>query len=229
MSLNISDSDNALNPKKFFIAIIGNLSSGKTEVSQELKERIGKKLWLIPEPVKDWIDCEILQAYYDNPFEMAYPFQQHAFATRMCSYAEIDWTTHDIALSDSHILGDRYVFVDHLRREGKFTEDQVKWYEQYYYKWKIIVPRSDPDLIIYLKTNPQCCNSRMAIRGRSEEEKIPLTYLQGIHDRLEDLIKMNDICERVIIIDGTRKLSCVVDEIEKEIRQFVSIRGYSNF
>lgn len=211
-----------MDKKKIFVAIIGNLSSGKTEISEAVCTRFGERTWLVPEPVNEWVECGILQAYYDDQHNLAYPFQQHAFATRMCSYKQIDWNENDIAISDSHILGDRYVFVEHLRREGKFKEEQVKWYEQYYYEWKKLVPECDPDIIIYLRTDPECCYSRLVDRKRKEEEKVPISYLQGIHERLEDLVKMDEIYSRVVIVDATQEFETVTYIVEKEIREFLS-------
>ena len=44
--------------------------------------------------------------------------------------------------------------------------------------------------IIYLRTNPNICLDRKNRRARIGEEKIPLNYLQEIHNRHEDwLIK----------------------------------------
>lgn len=207
-------------PRKIFVAIIGNLSSGKTEISEAVHKRLGERTWLIPEPVEQWKKCGILKAYYEDQYGLAYPFQQHAFATRMCSYKKIDWNSNDIAISDSHILGDRYVFVKHLEKEGKFKREQVKWYEQYYYEWKELVPECDPDIIMYLKTSPKCCHARMKQRGRDEEKDVPLSYLEGIHACLEGLVKMDEIRSRVMTIDGNQDFEIVVDLVEKEIRHF---------
>lgn len=46
-----------------------------------------------------------------------------------------------------------------------------------------------PDMIIYLKTNPDSLMKRIASRGRNEETKIESTYLQRLHDLHERWIE----------------------------------------
>ena len=57
------------------------------------------------------------------------------------------------------------------------------------------------DGIVYLRAAPETCHRRLHIRHRSEEESVPLTYLQSIHKRHEDWL----IDKSIRCVDGVAK------------------------
>ena len=53
---------------------------------------------------------------------------------------------------------------------------------------------------IYLKCDPKVCHERIKKRNRKGEEGIPLSYLEKVHERLEDWIsRQKDM--KVLTID----------------------------
>merc|ERR1712079_499462 len=64
------------------------------------------------------------------------------------------------------------------------------------------------DLIIYLKTSPAKALERINVRARSEENKIPLEYLQELHDLHEDwlLSGKHPLPAPVFVIDADKDL-----------------------
>ena len=62
------------------------------------------------------------------------------------------------------------------------------------------------DLIIYLKTSPAKALERINVRARSEENRIPLEYLQELHDLHEDWLLSGKHPELppVVVIDADK-------------------------
>ena len=64
------------------------------------------------------------------------------------------------------------------------------------------------DLVVYVRTSPEVAWNRVKSRGRSEEDTVPLKYLQEIHQLHEDwLFTPNpDFNLEVMIVDGEQDL-----------------------
>ena len=59
-----------------------------------------------------------------------------------------------------------------------------------------------PDKIIYLRTPAELCLERIKMRGRSEEQKMPLDYLKRLEDLHDEwLMDHRD----AIVLDGSRR------------------------
>jgi thymidylate kinase len=46
-----------------------------------------------------------------------------------------------------------------------------------------------PDLVVYLRTDPQIALNRTKERNRSEESTIDLNFIQKVHDLHEKMVK----------------------------------------
>jgi len=95
-----------------------------------------------------------------------------------------------------------------------------------WFKHLIDMPDNRINKFIYLQTSPEIIFERVKKRARSEDEIIPLEYLEDIHTHHEKLFKMEDpkVWEylekplpEVIIIDATQSLDKVCEEIEKAV------------
>jgi len=71
-----------------------------------------------------------------------------------------------------------------------------------------------PDVVIYIRTNPETSMERMKKRARQCEDEVPLDYLQAVHQKYEDIFNTTEYLARtytvsdkkckIIIVDGNR-------------------------
>jgi deoxyadenosine/deoxycytidine kinase len=60
-----------------------------------------------------------------------------------------------------------------------------------------------PDGVVYIRASPSTCHSRIATRGRHEEQNLTHAALEVIHDKHEAYIQqLKDAGVRVLVIDG---------------------------
>ena len=163
-----------------YISIEGGIGASKSTLMKfllEFVEKKGKKMVEIPEPVDQWKESGILDAFYQNVDKYAYTFQTVAFSTRV-EMIKRKWRENpnaQIFISERCPLSDR-LFVDLLRDSGSFDEPSFIAYQLWADSWESMVPKP-PDLIVYLATPPEECLRRMKIRNRSSEvDAVDLDY-----------------------------------------------------
>ncbi len=201
---------------KWYI-IEGNIGSGKTT----LLDKLDGDNEVIREPVDLWQTIKnengenILQQFYANPNRYAYLFQTIVFKTRLQSLDKEQ--EKDIRFSERSIWTDKYIFGKSCMESGLMNELEKNsyltwfdWLEEKFFKI--------PDGIIYLKSSPEKCYERMNKRGRSEESKVPLEYLQKLHDYHEEWLTKWDKT-KILIIDNDKDDDW--DKIIEEIKKFI--------
>lgn len=209
---------------KLSISVLGNISSGKTTLTQLLTERKTPSV-LLAEPVQMWQKNGLLGEFYtdidkSNPNRginrRSVIFQTYAFISRLILYNDIKDDPTQYIIQDSHILPDRYCFARKLHEdEGLISDTELEWYNQMFEMWTSLCPMAIPDIFLYIRTDPSVCFERNLIRQkicRPEESSITLTYLEGLHKYYEDLIKMDFIKPKLIIIDGNKSDIDVLNE-----------------
>ena len=151
--------------------------------------RLGDKIIFLQEPVNEWLaltdsDGEnILDKFYKNGHRWSYSFQMNVFITRAKNI--LKYGGDKIIVTERSILTDKNVFAELLFNEGKISILEWKLYNQWY-DWLKNSFEISPDKIIYLKTKPEVSYKRIKLRGRVEEENIPLEYIVKVsenHDK----------------------------------------------
>lgn len=103
----------------------------------------------------------------------------------------------------------RHCFIENLRKSDPPLIDDLE-YEVYKQWFNWLMERQPPnvDLIVYLRTTPDTCMDRLKIRGRSEEEDVPMSYLEALHARYEDWLIDNPDQHSdgvpVLVLDGNK-------------------------
>ena len=190
------------------ISIEGNIGSGKSTLLNLLKEKFTDVIF-IDEPVSEWNeikdnDKSILDLFYEDKSKYSFTFQVLAYITRLKKILDVLKNNPDkLIVCERSILTDKYVFAKMLYQQGYINEIEWKtynyWFDTFKEEFKL-------HLIIYVKTDPDVCLSRVKKRNRGSETDIPLDYLKHCHNLHEEWINE---CEdsKVINFDGNLELT----------------------
>lgn len=209
--------------KQMIVAVKGNIGSGKTETAKAIVATDIDRYACVLEPVKEWQDKKILDAFYKNMDKFALAFQLYTFSSRLrhLKAMMIKHPSKDIIM-DGGIFLDKYMFKEALRDGGHIDEMSNVLYEATFEDWKMLMPdNADPKLLIWVDTPPEVCLQRLKDRNREEECNVSLEYLELLEVRLKDMMKKLDALGYPILrIDGRQSLediTCAASLYIKEL------------
>jgi len=188
------------------LSLEGNIAAGKSTFLTILSEQVD--LLCVPEPVNKWQNVgeekiNLLDLFYSNPKRYAYLFQTYAFLSRMRSqlhpYDILEKDENNYILSSNSnsdrekvimfersVLSDKYCFAMNCFESGLLDKAEYEVYKDFH---SFLVEEFNMlrlNGIIYLRTNPETCATRLAKRSRSEEKTVSLEYLTSIHEKHEE-------------------------------------------
>ncbi len=186
---------NNQHPKKV-IVIDGIISAGKTEYINMLKQDITEyKIYLVKEPVDKWLECGILERFYNDPKRWAYHFQTKAFHDRITEnirvYKEyLQSGPHD---KPALFLLERSPYTDNLFIEmlydTKVIDDmEMANYREWWHLWYQILPYKI-DAFIYLSADIDTSMKRIEERHRQGESRITRDYQDKLKLKHDELFK----------------------------------------
>ena len=131
-----------------------------------------------------------------------------------------------IIITERSLYTDKMVFAKMLYDSGKI--EYINY--QIYLNWFDTFSEEFPvHKIVYVKTCPEKCYSRVHKRSRDGEENIPLDYLincSKYHNDMLDMSSSECICNNQIVLDGNidnyenkKQLEIWSSDIDKFIKQ----------
>jgi len=165
---------------KRFIAIAGNIGSGKTTLTQLLAERY---TW---EPHFEVVlENPYLADFYENMERWSLQLQVFFLSKRFQAHQKIS-KGNASAIQDRSIYEDAHIFARSLHEQKKMSpRDYQNYLELYQTMTDFLTP---PDLMVYVRRSVECLKSRIAERGRDFEKNIPDSYLHHLNDCYEQWI-----------------------------------------
>ncbi len=165
---------------KRFIAIAGNIGSGKTTLTTLLSDRYQ---W---QPHYEVVtDNPYLKDFYGDIPRWSFQLQIFFLSKRFQAHQEIQKSNRS-SIQDRSVYEDAFIFARSLHEQGKMlTRD----YENYLELFRTMEPfLQPPDLLVYVKRSIPKLLERIQERGRDYEKGIPENYLRHLNDCYEDWI-----------------------------------------
>ena len=206
------------------VSIEGNIGSGKTTLFERLKKSLAEKnVIFVEEPVDLWETIRdsnsttILQKFYSDPEKYSFSFQTMAFFSRLflLRKALASSTSDTVIVTERSLISDRAVFAKMLYDSGKIEDIN---YRIYLYNSDAFLETLPISGILYLKTDPNVCEQRIARRNRLGEASIGLSYLEQCSSYHNSM--MSGISCPVLPIDGNQN-NISLDKIEGFILGFL--------
>lgn len=176
---------------KIFIAVAGNIGTGKTTLTRMLSERFS---WT---PHFEAVaDNPYLADFYKDMSRWSFPLQIFFLNNRFSAHQKVTKETNS-AIQDRSIYEDANIFARNLYEQGKMEERDYKNYlELYNVMCQFLQP---PDLVIYLRKSLSKLKSQIALRGRDYEKNIPDQYLADLNRYYNDWMERYDMGKKLII------------------------------
>lgn len=180
-----------MNSEKIFIAVAGNIGTGKTTLTQLLSKRFGWKSHL--EAVTN--NPYLADFYKDMP-RWSFPLQIFFLNHRFKSHQAITWGSSS-SIQDRSIYEDANIFARNLVEQGQMEErDYLNYLELYRTMSSFLTP---PDLIIYLRKSLPKLKEQISRRGREYEKNIPDEYLANLNRYYDDWMKNYTLGKKLVI------------------------------
>lgn len=163
-----------------YIAIAGNIGSGKTSLTEILSKRFG-----ITAHYED-IDNPYIGDFYQDMNRWSFNLQVYFLGSR------IKQSRQALALSgsliqDRTIYEDAYIFADNLHQMGLMSSRDFDTYMKLFSLSEGLIQQ--PDLLIYLKASVSTLKSQIQKRGRAYEMSIDEDYLQRLNAKYDNWIE----------------------------------------
>ena len=196
-----------------FIGIAGIIGAGKSTLAQNLATRLGYKSY--NEPVDD---NPYLEDFYIDMNRWGAMMQIHLLFRRFEQHQQIVWNSEKGAVQDRTIYEDT-IFARMLHESGFIDRRDYNTYLGHFNLMKRFLLY--PDILLYLRVNPETSLNRITQRGRKAEKGITLEYMQKLFLGYENFIDEMGMYTRVISLDWNHYLEIdeVVDRISEKKKE----------
>ena len=189
-----------------YIAIAGNIGSGKTTLTRILTERYNAKAYL------EECNNPYIGDFYEDMNRWSFNLQIYFLGQRIRQAKEIfcqigkslreeqgigsriqqtmdmlaDNRDSGAIFQDRTIYEDAHIFADNLHEMGLMASRDIETYMKLFRLMTTLIPK--PDLLIYLKASVPTLISQIRKRGREYEMNIDELYLKRLNDKYNNWI-----------------------------------------
>lgn len=167
-----------------FVAVAGNIGSGKSSLTAGLSRLFGWRAWF---EIVD--DNPYLADFYADMPRWAFHLQVYFLSKRFQHHQQIVRAGEPV-VQDRTIYEDAEIFARNLFELGAMTaRDYANYRELFDTMAEFLRP---PDLLVFLQAPVPVLQERIAHRGRSFERTIPAEYLSRLNDLYADWVERWD-------------------------------------
>ncbi len=199
-----------------YIAVSGNIGSGKTSLVEILAERLDIEAYY------ENIDNPYLEDFYEAMDRWSFNLQISFLGKKIEQLCDITSHSNDV-IQDRTIYEEAYIFVANLRAMGLISERDHNTYMEIYNIMIGHIPQ--PDVIIYLKASVPTLLRQIYKRGRAYEMRIEPDYLNSLNELYDNWIT-NIYKGDTIIVDIDREdfimTPAIVDDLTEKIAHYLN-------
>lgn len=175
-----------------YVAIAGNIGSGKTTLTEILTKRYGAKAYY------EETDNPYIGDFYNNMSRWAFQLQISFLGSRIRQTMDMLAAGDENVFQDRTIYEDAHIFASNLHEMGLMASRDFATYMRIFDLTTNLIPK--PDVLIYLRASIPTLVAQIKHRGRDYEMNIDEAYLNRLNDKYEHWI--NNVYQgKVLIID----------------------------
>jgi deoxyadenosine/deoxycytidine kinase len=187
--------------KPIIISIEGNIGSGKSTIIENLEKNLAgihKDIVLLKEPLSVWESIKdpvsgenILEKFYKDQVNYAFPFQVMAYASRVSMIRQAVKENPDcsIIICERSLEADKNIFAKMLHDDGVIEDINYQIYLSFFNEFSLDF---QADGVVYIDADADICLERIGKRSRQGEGGIPLDYLQKCKKYHDDWLNENE-------------------------------------
>lgn len=179
-----------LGPKRF-IAVAGNIGSGKSTLVEFLSQTYGFRPYFEPNETNPY-----LVDFYHDMKRWAFHSQLYFLARKFRLHQQLS-EAKETVIQDRTIYEDAEIFAENLFRQRKMSARDHQTYRELY--GAIVRELRPPDVMIYLRCPLSTLRKRIEMRGRKEEQSLPRGYLARLDQLYEGWFERYDLSEKLVI------------------------------
>lgn len=172
-----------------YIAIEGNIGSGKTSLTKKMGDDFNAKLVL-----ERFADNPFLPKFYSDQERYAFPLEMSFLADR---YHQLSDDLGQFDLFKNFIVSDYYIFKSLIFAQVTLPQEEFKLYRKMFDILYKEIPK--PDVYVYLYQDTDRLLQNIRKRGREYEQNIKGEYLDKIHQGYLSFIKSTEGLNPLII------------------------------
>lgn len=196
-----------------YIAIAGNIGSGKTSLTEILTHRLGATAYY------EEGNNPYIGDFYEDMSRWSFNFQIYFLGSRIQQSIAMTGQQGDI-VQDRTIYEDAHIFADNLHQMGLMSTRDFETYMKIFRLSTNLILK--PDLLIYLRASVPTLVSQIQRRGRVYEMSIDIDYLDRLNRKYNHWID-NIYDGRVLTVDIDRedfilhpeKVDAIVEHIQR--------------
>ncbi len=159
-----------------YIAIAGNIGSGKTTLTRMLTEHYAAKSYF------EENDNPYIGDFYNDMNRWSFNLQISFLGSRIRQTMEmLSDDASGVILQDRTVYEDAHIFADNLHEMGLMSSRDFDTYMGIFHLISRLIPR--PDLLIYLGASVPTLISQIRKRGREYEINIDEAYLGRLNNK----------------------------------------------
>ena len=175
-----------------YIAIAGNIGSGKTTLTEILTKRYGAKAYY------EDLANPYINDFYEDMGRWSFHLQLWFLGSRIQQTLTMLADGADNVVQDRTIYEDAHIFAHNLHSMGLMASRDFDTYMKMFNIEQTLLPK--PDVLIYLKASVPTLISQIKMRGRDYEQNIDEEYLSRLNDKYNNWIE-NIYEGRVLVVD----------------------------
>jgi len=199
-----------------YIAIAGNIGSGKSTLTRMLARHYGWEARFEQVDENPYLDD-----YYRDIQRWSFNLEVYFLKERFHDLLDIAQADHTI-VQDRTIFEGVYVFMQNNKEMGNLSERDYETYMELFEQMMTIARY--PELMIYLRASVPHLVGNIQKRGRDYEQQMQLEYLENLNRRYDDFI-YNRYKGRVMVIDkdtldfehNPKDFAQIVDRIDQTL------------
>ena len=175
-----------------YVAIAGNIGSGKTTLTEILTKRYGARAYY------EETDNPYIGDFYNDMSRWAFQLQISFLGSRIQQTVDMLAKAEANVFQDRTIYEDAHIFASNLHEMGLMTSRDFATYMRIFELTTSLIP--PPDVLIYLRASIPTLVTQIKRRGRAYEMNIDEAYLNRLNEKYEYWI--NNIYKgKVLVID----------------------------